>query len=367
MPAHCIYSGGRTLATFKLSRRTLALGAAAATVTPALGLAGRLAPEAAAQDKIVATMVTDTAGLGDQNFNDLAYKGGKEAEEAFGIEFKVIESQDATSYLPNLTAGAEQGALTIGVGFLLTDAIAEVAAQFPDRQFMLIDSVAEVDNVASVLFKEQEAAFLAGVAAALTTKTNKLGVVGGMKIPPVVRYAVGFEAGVNSVNADCQVLVGYADTFDDPALGKELSLAQFEQGADIVFPVAGRTGIGSFEAAKEKGEGYLAIGADADQDHLAPGFQLCYAAKGVDYAVYSTIEQVTTGEFSGGIKNLGLAEGGVALGNPQGKVSEEIMAVVAKYEAAIIEGTVVPPTSEEELASFEPTAPDALPEATPTA
>jgi len=347
-----------------LTRRAFTTRAAAlAVAVPALGFAARFAPGAAAQDPIVVTMVTDTAGLGDQNFNDLANAGGTKGATDFGVDFRVIESTDATAYLPNLTAGAEQGELTIGVGFLLTDAITEVGNQYPDKKFMLIDSVSDAPNVESVTFKEQEGAFLAGVAAGLATKTNKVGTVGGQKIPPVVKYIVGFEAGVKSVNPDAEVQVGYADTFDDPGLGKELTLAQYNAGADISFPVAGRTGIGAFEAAKEKGAGFWAIGADADQDHLAPGFQFGYARKGVDTAVYKTIGDVVNGTFTPGPQVLGLNEDGVDYLDPYGVVPADVMAVVAQYRQAIKDGTIVPPTTEEELAAFVPVDPASLPPA----
>ncbi len=331
-------------------------------------------PVSRAQDPITVTMVTDTAGLGDQNFNDLAHEGLQRAAADFGIIPKVIESQDATSYIPNLTAGAEQGELTIGVGFLLTEAITEVAEQFPDDKFLLIDSVSEAENVASVTFKENEGAFLAGVAAGRTTKTNKIGVVGGQKIPPVERYVVGFQAGVKSVNPNAQVSVAYADSFEDPALGKELSLAQFNQGADIVFPVAGRTGVGSYEAAKEKGPGFLAIGADRNQEDLAPGQQLAFAAKGVDTAVYTVIKQVVENQFQGGQQSLGLKEGGVGLGAPGAMVTPEVLAEVDLYRQAIIDGRLTVPSTEEELETFQPVdvgtptaSPVASPESTPTA
>jgi basic membrane protein A len=311
-----------------MNRRAFTTGAVAmAAAVPALGLATRFAPGAAAQDPIVATMVTDTAGLGDQNFNDLANAGGTKAATDFGVEFKVIESTDATAYLPNLTAGAEQGQLTIGVG-----------------------------------------AFLAGIAAGLMTKTNKVGAVGGQKIPPVVHYLVGFEAGVKCVNAECEVAIGYADTFDDPALGKELALAQYNNGADISMPAAGRTGIGGFEAAKEKGEGFWVIAADTDQDHLAPGFQLGYVKKGVDTTVYKTIGEVVNGAFAPGVQSLGLeAENGISFEDPYGIVTPEVWAVIDTYKAAVIAGTIVVPEDEDQLAAFTPVAPDALPAASPVA
>jgi basic membrane protein A len=180
-----------------------------------------------------------------------------------------------------------------------------------------------------------------------------------------VRYVVGFEAGAKSVNPDVEVVVAYADTFDDPALGKELTLAQYNQGVDIAFPVAGKTGIGSFDAAKELGEGYWVIAADTDQSQLGAEHQLAVSEKGVDTAVFLAAQQVVDGTFEGGVQSLGLAEEGVGLGSPNEAVPQEVLDVAAAYEQAIIDGTLVVPADEEELASFEPVAPEAI--ATPVA
>jgi len=346
-----------TFANLSVSRRFVVRAAA---VAPAVAAFGLPAMRAAAADAKTVTMVTDTAGLGDQNFNDLAKKGLDKAAADLGVTANVIESRDAAAYIPNLTEAADQADLTVGVGFLLTEAITEVANQYPDDSFLLIDSVSDAPNVASVLFKEQEAAFLAGVAAGLSTTSNKLGVVGGVKIPPVVRYAVGFEAGAKSVNPDAEVIVSYADTFSDPALGKELTLAQYNQGVDIAFPVAGATGIGSFDAAKEKGDGFWVIAADADQSQLGAEHQLAVAAKGVDTAVFTVVKQMVDGEFKGGIQELGLKEGGVDLLNPGGYVTEDIAKTVDAYKAAIIDGSLVVPADEDQLKAWKPVAPDAL-------
>jgi basic membrane protein A and related proteins len=347
------------LTTLRIARRPLLAALAAMPV------AGLMARGAAAQEPVVVTMVTDTAGLGDQNFNDLAKRGLDRAVEELGVQGEVIESRDAAAYVPNLTQAAEQSDLTVGVGFLLTEAITEIANQYPDDKFLLIDSVSEAPNVESVTFREQEGAFLAGVVAGLMTESNQLGVVGGIKIPPVVRYVVGFEAGAKSVNPDVSVVVAYADTFDDPALGKELTLAQYNQGVDIAFPVAGKTGIGSFDAAKELGEGYWVIAADTDQSQLGAEHQLAVSEKGVDTALFLAAQQVVEGTFEGGQRSLGLAEDGVGLGSPHESIPQEVLDIAAAYEQAIIDGAIVVPADEEELAAFEPVAPDAL--ATPAA
>jgi basic membrane protein A and related proteins len=353
------------IASVRMKRRPLL---AAMAIAPVAGVMTRV-PAVHAQDPIVVTMVTDTAGLGDQNFNDLAKRGLDRAVEELDVQGEVIESRDAASYIPNLTQAAEQSDLTVGLGFLPTEAITEIGNQYPDDKFVLIDAVSEAPNVQGVIFREQEGAFLSGVLAGLMTESNKLGVVGGVKIPPVVRYAVGFEAGAKSVNPDVEVVVAYADTFGDPALGKELTLAQYNQGIDIAFPVAGATGIGSFEAAKELGEGHWVIAADTDQSQLGAEFQLAVAEKGVDTALFLAAQQVVDGTFEGGEKSLGLAEDGVGLGHPHESVPQDVLDTVAAYEQAIIDGTISVPADEEELTAFEPVAIDDLgaPVATPSA
>jgi len=352
------------IASVRMKRRPLL---AAMAMAPVAGMMVRL-PAVHAQDSIVVTMVTDTAGLGDQNFNDLAKRGLDRAVEELGVQGEVIESRDAASYVPNLTQAAEQSDLTVGVGFLVTEAITEVANQYSDKNFFLIDSLSNAPNVQGVLFRENEGAFLSGVLAGLMTKSNNLGVVAGKKIPPVVRYVVGFEAGAKSVNPDAEVVVAYSDTFSDPALGKELTLAQYNQGVDIAFPVAGATGIGSFEAAKELGEGHWVIAADTDQSQLGAEYQLGVSEKSVDTALFLAAQQVVDGTFESGEKSLGLAEDGVGLGHSHESVPQEVLDTVAAYEQAIIDGTITVPADEDELRTFGPVAIDDLgaPVATPS-
>ena len=352
------------LVSRSINRRRLVLTSAAAA---ALAPVARIAP-AAVQDDLLITGITDTAGLGDQNFNDLANAGGEQAAEEFGVTWRVLESTTAADYIPNLTRAAEESDLSIAIGFLLTDAVTEIAEQYPDSSIMLIDAVVEADNVASVLFKEQQGGFLAGIVAGLLAGPERLvGVVGGIRIPPVIRYEVGFVAGVMSVAPDVEVLISYADDFEDPGLGRELTLAQYNQGANIVFPIAGRTGVGSFDAAVELGEGYWVIAADADQSQLGADNQLCAATKKIDEAVVRVVGQVVNGSFAGGLQDLGIAEEGIDLEAFHESVGEDVIATVDAYKAAIVDGTVVPPVDDDTLLAFEPIALDgvASPEATP--
>jgi basic membrane protein A and related proteins len=344
----------------RFSRRTF-VGTSLAI--PALAALPLSLQHALAQDAVVATMVCDTVGLGDQNFNDATFAGGQKAAEEFGAEWSAIESIDAAAYVPNVTAAAERGQLVVATGFFLTEAVNTVASQFVDVFFTCIDTVVDLPNVQSVLFNEHQAAFLTGVAAGLTTKANKLGIVGGERIPPVIRYEVGFKAGIAAVNPEAEVLVGYVDSFVDPEAGKEFALAQFSDGADIVFPIAGLSGIGCFQAVAELnnlGEQWV-LGADLSQDHLAPGFELAVCRKGVDTSTYRAVKQVVEGNFMPGLNQLGLGDGpvsfenpdiGVGFEDPNNRVAEDVKALVAEYQAQISDDTLVVPATDEEFDAF---------------
>ncbi len=320
------------------------------------------AGEEGAGGDYVWTMVTDQAGLGDQGFNDLA-KAGLDASAAdLGGEVQVIQSTEQAQYVPNLQQAVDSGAtVTTGVGFLLAEAMAEVALDNPDSFFTLIDAVATdadgvpLPNVAGVTFREQEASYLAGIAAGLTTETNKIGFVGGIEIPSVVRFLTGFEAGVASVNPDATVTTAYVGSFEDTAIASELTTAFYDDGADIVFEVAGAAGLAAYQVATERGEGFWVVGTDTCKDQLAPDNYLTSATKGVSEAVLIQNTAAADGTFEGGEISLGLAEGAVGLCEDTfGDLSAEITDLVAEAEAAIIDGSLVPPGTLDELAAFTP-------------
>lgn len=336
----------------RLTRRTIL----AAAITTAAASAG-LRFSARAQESIVATMVTHDPGLGDHGYNDLADTGGQDAARDLGITWNVLESLDPSAYGPNVLAGAEQGKLTVGVGSVMAGAIAQVAPTFPDDAFLLVDAVVEGSNVASVVFREQEAAFLAGVVAAWTTRTNRVGIIASQKVAQVERAEYGFRAAIQAENPNCVVSTAYADTFDDPARGKELALALFSDDIDIVFVIAGETGLGAYEAAKEQGDGRWIIGSDVDRDFAVPGVQLCVTRKGINTAVYLTAEAVVGNTFTAGIQELGLAEKGVSLETPGDRVEPAILSRVGSIQSRILVGEFSIPTSESELATWATPAP----------
>lgn len=301
-------------------------------------------------------MVTDIGGLGDQSFNDAAYRGLQKAKEDFGAEINVVESKKMDDYEPNLRSLADQKyAITWAIGFLMTDALANVAPQYPDLKFGIIDSVVEQPNTASALFKEQEGSFLLGIIAAMMTKTGTVGFVGGMDVPVIERFESGFLTGVRTANPNVKVLIGYTGKFDDPAKGKEVALAQFSQGADIVYHASGACGIGVIEAAKEKGAGFWAMGVDSCQHHLAPDNVMSCMMKRVDTAVFEISKQVKEGTFESKVYNFGLKEEGVGPCDETSKhVPQEVMDKVDAWKEKIVSGELVVPGTRVEVQAFTP-------------
>ncbi|MCK4541827.1 MAG: BMP family ABC transporter substrate-binding protein [Spirochaetales bacterium] len=324
------------------------------------------AQEEAAGEGFIAAMATDVGGLGDKSFNDGSYQGLLDAQSDFGIEARVVESKQQTDYVPNLMGLAEDGAeVVFAVGFLMADAMIEAAQNAPDACFagidIWVDPSTAPDNVLGILFKEQESGYLAGVVAGLLTKQyasastklnddNVVGMVLGMDIPPVERFQAGFYAGVKSVNPDCEVLSVVTGSFVDQAKGKEAALAMIEQGADFIFQIAGLTGIGAINAARESG--ILAIGVDVDQSGVAPATVLTSAVKGITSATYLTIKAVLDGEFVGGDnKVFGINEGATGLApfhNFDSMVPAEVKAALEKAIADLKSGKIVAPATRAE-------------------
>jgi basic membrane protein A len=299
-------------------------------------------------------MVTDQAGLGDQAFNDATWEGFTALNETYGVEVKVVETNEQAQYVPNLSTLAEQGEdLIVGVGFLLKDAVNEVAPLYPDVSFALIDNFVDQPNVASIQFAENEGAFLMGAIAAYMTEAGKVGFVGGMETDVVKKFEAGYRAGVQSIDPDMDVLVSYAGAFNDPAKGKELALAQYDQGADVVFQVTGFTGTGVIDAAVERDQ--MVIGVDRDQNYLAPDNVISSMMKGLGAGVVEVGTLVINDEFNGGSYRYGIAEGGIDYAPSTSKnVPAEIIAKIDTLKQMIIDGEIAPPATAEELEQFTP-------------
>jgi basic membrane protein A and related proteins len=269
-------------------------------------------------------IVFDVGGRGDKSFNDAAYKGGMEAEKQLGVHVRFIEPGDGSDREAGLRILAAEGMkLVIGIGFIFTDDLNQLAREYPNTDFAGVDYSVATDsagnpiqpppNLAALKFREEEGSFLVGALAAMVGHSKKLGFIGGMNSPLIQKFQAGYAAGVHYVCPDCQVIAQYAgvtpDAFRNPGLGKELALAQYQQGVNVIYHASGSTGLGVFEAARQTDK--LAIGVDADQYSEAPGHVLTSMVKGVDAAVFDVIQRVKDGTFKGGIYTFGLAQNGV--------------------------------------------------------
>jgi basic membrane protein A and related proteins len=277
--------------------------------------------EEAAGPKIKVGLVTDIGGLNDRSFNALANAGLERAKAELGVETRVLISKSNADYVPNLTTLAQQGYdLIIPVGFLMAEATNTVASKFPDVNFAIVDfSQAGLEdkpkNVQGLLFKENEAGYLAGYAAGLYAKDNNITTVssvGGQKIPPVDAYIAGYQAGAKAAFPEVKTLNGYSQDFVDQAKCREEALNQIQRGSGVVFQVAGQCGLGALDAAKA--EGKLGIGVDADQGYIGDHV-LTSALKKIDNAVFTAIQQAQEGNLETGTDVVATIEsGGVGLG-----------------------------------------------------
>ncbi len=299
-------------------------------------------------------LVFDVGGRGDKSFNDAAYRGLLQARDSLGIEFDIIEPGEGADREPalRLLAGTD-ASLIFGIGFLFTDDIRTIAGEFPDKHFVCVDySLAEGEvlppNLRVIRFREEQGSYLVGAIAALRSATGKIGFVGGMDIPLIHRFQAGYEAGARRVRPDVELLVGYAgvtgNAFKNPAKGKEIALAQYGAGVDVIFHASGSTGLGVFEAARKQRR--FAIGVDSDQHDEAPGRVLTSMVKRVDVAVFETISAELGGHFTGGVLEMGLAERGVDYvydSRNAGLITEAVRESIEVLRAAIIDGEITVP------------------------
>ncbi len=348
--------------------------------------------------KVKIGLVTDVGGRGDKSFNDSAlrglenwaagvqmisgtgYKDLTDAEytkiiqdeapdlldkgiKKYAVEPVVLESKANEDYVPNLKTVADQGCkLVIGVGFMLTDAIKEVAPQYPNTYFMLIDGAYDnpPSNVVFYLFKEQEGSFLVGALVGLMTKKNKVGFVGGMDLSIIHKFEAGYRAGLETVNSALKgsnVLIGYTGNFTSADDGQKIAKTQFDQGADIVYHASGACGIGVIKEAQGRPEGYYAVGVDSDQDYIAPGKVLTSMIKHVDYAVWLSIKSVIENTFVSGAVELGVKEGGVGISPlkyTKDKIPAEVLTKVETLKQKIANGEIVVPATREDFDKFVP-------------
>ena len=325
---------------------TLAAVLAVTVLVASLAAAVRGSSASAAPKAFSACLVTDIGGLNDKSFNHLAFVGLQLAEKR-GIKGRVIQSKSPADYIPNLQACVKSGAgITIGVGFLMTDAMDAIASAFPNNKFAIVDVDVtglkhKPKNVEGLLFREQEAGYLVGYAAGLWAKSHNgkaVGSVGGLKIPPVDRYIAGFQYGAKKADPGIKTLNGYSNDFVKQAKCKETALNQIAQGSVVVFQVAGGCGLGALDAAKEKG--VWGVGVDADQGYLG-NYVLTSALKRVDTSVFDSIKSAKAGKFKGGTDAVyGLDVDGVGIGKFSPKAPAGIAAKVAAVKQQIAAGKI---------------------------
>ena len=292
-------------------------------------------------------VIYDMGGKFDKSFNDGVWNGVKKFTDETGVSVMEFEVTNETQREQAMRRMAERGATVIlGVGFAQADAIAKVSAEFPEKQFSIIDvSWLDSPNLRQYAFKEHEGSYLVGVAAAKASKTNKVGFVGGMDIPLIRKFACGYVGGVKSVTGNAEVYQNMTGTtpsaWNDPAKGAELAKSQIDRGADVVYHAAGGTGIGVIQAAADAGK--LAIGVDSNQNGLAPGAVLTSMLKRVDVAAYETFKDAMDGNFSSGVKILGIAEGGVDWAEDSNNaplITADIKSAIEAARADILSGKV---------------------------
>ncbi|MCY3661670.1 MAG: BMP family ABC transporter substrate-binding protein [bacterium] len=309
-------------------------------------------------EDVTAALVFDIGGRGDQSFNDSAAAGLDRAAEFLRVNTtEASPNPDGSNRAELLQLSADGANLVIGVGFLFGESITEVAANNPDTYFGIIDSAPDgTDNLAGLVFAEHEGSFLVGAAAALKSSSGTVGFIGGVDIPLIRRFHAGFEAGVHAVDPNIEILDAYVteppdfDGWSQPAEGKIIAQSMYESGADVIYHAAGGTGAGLFEAAKEFSEAggskVWAIGVDSDQyftsaEEVRP-YILSSMLKRVDVAVYTAIERVVNGTFTGGVTVFDLAANGVGYSISGGFINDIIPELEA-FKQAIIRGDIVVP------------------------
>jgi basic membrane protein A and related proteins len=308
-------------------------------------------------------VVFDMGGRGDKSFNDGAFLGADSAARLLAARVQFIEPGDGSDREAGLRLlAAERRGLVVGVGFIFTDDLIELAREYPDVNFAGVDFALGTDksgnvipppaNVAAIKFREEEGAFLVGAMAALVGGSKKLGFLGGMDIPLIHKFEAGYSAGVMHVCRDCTVIAQYAgvtpEAFRNPSKGKELSLSQYQQGVKVIFHASGSTGLGMFEAARTMGPGHYGIGVDADQYGEAPGYVLTSMIKGVNNVVYDTIRRVNEGTFAGGIYSYGLKEKGISYvydANNKALIPDSVHTRLLELERQIIAGEIKVPST----------------------
>ena len=294
-------------------------------------------------------LVLDKGGKDDKSFNSAAYLGATKAQKDLGIDLKYVEATD-TNAIENLhrSFAKKDFDLIIGVGFAQVDAVKKIAEQFPDKKFAIVDGEISNKNVKSLMFEEHEGSYLVGALAAMKSTSGKIGFIGGVDIPLIRRFAMGYEAGIKKIRPEGKLTTNFigvsGEAWNNPAKAKELALSQYNSGVEVIFVAAGASGSGVFDAAEEKKK--LAIGVDSNQNWIKPGSILTSMLKRVDVAVYETIKEAKDGHFTAGTNRFGLKNKGIdyALDQYNEKlISPEQKSQLDKIKEQIIAGKITVP------------------------
>lgn len=295
-------------------------------------------------------MVTDVGGVNDGSFNQSAWEGLQRAGKAFGCEVKYIESKGDADYVPNIESFLDEDYdLIVCVGYMMADAVRDAAELYPDQKFAIIDdaSNADLDNVTCMMFEQEQASYLVGLAAGYTTESNIVGFVTGAANETMNSFGYGYCAGVLDANPDATILQYNANNFGDASGGKTAVNTMVTKGADVVFHAAGGTGIGVIDGCKENK--IWAIGVDSDQSSLAPETILTSALKRVDNACYDATKKTILGTLEGGVETYDLAAGGVDIAPTKDNLSKDVLEKIEKAKKDIIAGDLVVPKNQEEF------------------
>ena len=299
-------------------------------------------------------MISDTGGVNDESFNQSTWEGLQQAQEKYGkdkVQVKYVESSQEADYTPNIETFVEEDLdLIIGVGYKIAGAIEEASKNYPDVQFAIIDHAydKQPENVTSLIYEDNTAAYLAGLVAAKKTETNKVAFIGGIKSATLDKFEYGFRAGVKAANPNCELTVRYLNSFSDSALAKSVANQMHKDGVDVIYTAAGAAGTGAIEAAKENNK--MAIGVDVDQSPLAPDNIISSTMKNVNVSIVNLVGEILEDNYQGGqvIVNT-LASGGVGLSDTtKDHVSKDILDYVNEQAGKIKSGEIVVPENEKQ-------------------
>lgn len=287
-------------------------------------------------------LVLDKGGKDDKSFNSSAYQGALKAKNELGIDLKYVEATDNNA-IENLhrSFANKDFDLIIGIGFAQADAVKKISQQFKNKNFVIIDGEVNQPNVKSFIFEEHEGSYLVGAIAALKSSGAQIGFIGGMDIPLIRRFEMGYKAGAEKINPKIKITSQYigitGEAWNNPAKAKELALAQYNSGVDVIFVAAGASNSGVFDAAEEKKK--FAIGVDSNQNHLKPGYILTSMLKRVDVAVFEAIKEANQGKFKAGLTRYGLKEKGIDYASD--KYNEKILTADIQRKTNVLRDEII--------------------------